>query len=98
MKSEYPTFGKFRDNFEVSDSMLAELTANAATRGVEMVEEEFLRSKSFMKRQFKALIARNLFTDSAYYEVLNSEGDSVMDEGVRIVTNWDKIGKKILGY
>lgn len=98
LKSEYPTFGKFRDNFEVSDSMLAELTANAATRGVEMVEEEFLRSKSFMKRQFKALIARNLFTDSAYYEVLNSEGDSVMDEGVRIVTNWDKIGKKILGY
>lgn len=95
---DYPTFERFRDGFEVSDDLLSALTSNAMDKGVEMVEEEFMRSKSFMKRQFKALLARNLFSESAYYEILNSEGDSVLDEGVRIITNWDKTGKKILGY
>ena len=78
--------------------MLAELTAKASDKGVEMVEEEFLRSKSFIKRQFKALLARNLFSESAYYEILNAEGDSVLNEGVRIAMDWQKSGRAILGY
>ena len=95
---QYPTFEQFRDGFVVSDEMLKTITSKGAAKGVEMVHEEFLRSKSFMKRQFKALVARNLFSESAYYEILNSEGDSILNEGVRIVSEWNKLGKPILGY
>ncbi len=98
MKSDYPTFEHFRDGFEMSDAMLAELTDNAASKGVEMAEEEFMRSKPFIKRQFKALLARNLFSESAYYEIINAEGDSILNEGVRIATDWQKSGRSILGY
>ena len=91
-------FKQFRDGFVVSDEMLKTITSKGAAKGVEMVHEEFLRSKSFMKRQFKALVARNLFSESAYYEILNSEGDSILNEGVRIVSEWNKLGKPILGY
>ena len=96
--AQYPTFEQFRDGFVVSDDMLTTITAKGAAKGVDMVKEEFLRSKSFMMRQFKALIARNLFSESAYYEIINSEGDSILNEGVRIVSEWNKLGKPILGY
>lgn len=98
LQNDYPTFESFRDGYEMSDQMLAELTAKASDKGIEMVEEEFLRSKSFIKRQFKALLARNLFSESAYYEILNAEGDSVLNEGVRIAMDWQKSGRAILGY
>ena len=96
--AEYPTLDKFKSGFIVAETILAEITAKASTQGVEMVDEEYLRSKSFMARQFKALVARNLYSDSAYYEIINSEGDSVLNEGVRIVTNWNSVAKPILGH
>lgn len=98
LKRDYPTFEQFREKFQVSDDMLAAVAGKASAKGVEPNSVEYERSKSFVRRQLKALIARNLFSESAYYEILNSEGDSVLDEGVRIATNWDKTGKKILGY
>ena len=98
LKSNYPTFEQFRDGFEVSDEVLSAIVARATAQGVEMNEEEFLRSKSFVRRQFKALVARNLFSPSAYYEIINSEGDAVLNEGVRIATNWDKVARPLLGY
>ena len=98
LKSDYPTLERFREEFIVSDQILSQITGKASEQGVEMVEEEFSRSKSFLKRQFKALIARNLFSSSAYYEILNSEGDAVLNEGVRIVTNWNEVARPILGY
>ena len=98
LQSSYPTFQQFNKEFEVSEDMLAAITDKASEQGIEKAEEEFLRSKPFIKRQFKALIARNLFSDGAYYQVLNAEGDSVLNEGVRIVTHWDKIARPILGY
>lgn len=98
LKSDYPSFKHFRDKFVVSDQMLTQIISKATEQGVEFNEEEFLRSKSFMKRQFKALVARNLFSESAYYEILNAEGDSVLNEGVRIATNWNERARPILGY
>ena len=98
LKGDYPTFERFRDGFEVTDAMLESLTERAAEQGIEKVDEEFVRSKSFMKRQFKALVARNLFSTSAYYEIINSAGDSVLNEGVRIVTNWNEVARPLLGY
>lgn len=98
LESNYPTFEQFRDGFEVSDEVLSAIVARATAQGVEMNEEEFLRSKSFVRRQFKALVARNLFSPSAYYEIINSEGDAVLNEGVRIATNWDKVARPLLGY
>ncbi len=98
LKSDYPTFDRFRDNFEVSDAVLSEVTDRASSKGIELNRVEFERSKSFMRRQLKALIARNLFSESAYYEIINSEGDSVLNEGVRIAKEWNRLGKNILGY
>lgn len=98
LASQYPTFDEFKSRFSVSEETLDAITSKGAERGIERHEDQYLRSKSFISRQFKALIARNLFTESAYYEVINSEGDSVLNEGVRIVKDWNKSGKEILGY
>ncbi len=98
LAQKYTSFEQFRDGFEVTDAMLSEIATKASSQGVAMKVEEFERSKSFISRQFKALVARNLFSDSAYYEVLNSRGDSVLNEGVRIIEDWKKRGRNILGY
>ena len=98
LKNNYPAFDQFRDKFQVSESMLAAIVDKATTKGVEVNSDEYERSKSFISRQVKAMIARNLFSESAYYEIMNAEGDSVLEEGVRIAINWDKTGRKILGY
>ena len=42
-------------------------------------EEEFRRSEQLMRLQIKALIARDLFDMSEYYQVINDINDSLIE-------------------
>jgi carboxyl-terminal processing protease len=76
MNAKYPDFGKFRDNFFITDDMLETLKEMAAEEKIEFNEEQFNRSKDLISLQIKALIARDLFDMSEYYQVINEVNDS----------------------
>jgi carboxyl-terminal processing protease len=76
--ARYPEFSKFRDEFQVSDQMLDELTTYAAEQDLPFDAGDFGVSREHMRMMMKAYIARDLWTTSESYEIANQENPSVM--------------------
>jgi len=75
LNKEFPTVEAFADGFK-TEEVIEELKAYAAEEGLEWNDEEYLRSKDMIEGRIKALIARNLWDYSAYYQVFNPYWDT----------------------
>lgn len=72
LKSEYKTEDRFIDHFEVTEPMMQGLVDFATSEGVEFNEEEYQQSYNMIATILKAIIGRDLFTQSTYFRVANS--------------------------
>ena len=70
-KDRYPEFDLFMKKFEVEDDFIYELKNKGIENSVEPDLNELEISKPWLKLQIKALIARNLWSTSEYYQTLN---------------------------
>lgn len=86
LKKQYPSVERFIERFEVTDDMMADLTALGTEQKIEADEEGIATSGPYMREIVKALIARDLFDQSAYYRVSNRL-DPVYVEALRIITD-----------
>ncbi len=68
---KFNSFEDFNNRFEVTDTFIDQLTQRAAGSGVELQEDQLETSMVWLKLQVKALIARNLWSTSEYYQTLN---------------------------
>lgn len=75
---KYPNILNFKEKFVVTEDILKELIALAEKDNVEFNEEQFNLSKDFISLQLKALIARDLFDMSEYFQVINDRNDSYL--------------------
>lgn len=75
LSKDYPTVESFANGFEM-DEVIAELKEYSANEGLEWNEEDYLKSKDMIEGRIKALIARNLWDYSAYYEIFNPYWDT----------------------
>lgn len=92
---QYPDVAEFKKSYETPMSLLDEIVKEGEKEGVTPKdEEEKQRALPEMARQIKALIARDIFTQSAYYEVINDSND-IYNEGVRIIREMNTTGKKV---
>ncbi len=71
IREKYPTFESFNKNFIVEDALLNELIQNGEENGIHFNEKEFNISKPFISLQIKAVIARDLWTTTSYYKIMN---------------------------
>ena len=71
LKSSYKTPELFIANFTVTEDIMNEMLAAATADEVEFNEEEFNQSKFAIETRLKALIGRNLFDYSVFYQVVN---------------------------
>lgn len=74
---KYKNFARFQRSFEVKKEMLDELVALGKTLGVEYKEEEYQTALPLIKTQMKALIARDLWDMSEYFQVINGLNNSL---------------------
>lgn len=88
LKEKYPTFEKYNKSFEVDDTLLDILLAEAEKAGVKFDEELYAASLPLIKVQLKALIARDLWDMSQFYEIFNTTDDTVM-KGLEIIQSKD---------
>lgn len=70
---EYNSFSDFYNRFSIPDSFIVELTKRAEDSDIEMQNEQLETSMPWLRLQMKALIARNLWSTSEYYQTLNPE-------------------------
>lgn len=80
----YPSFEAYRKKFEVNDEILGILLAEAEKAGVKYDEEQYQASLPLIKVQLKALIARDLWDMSQFYEIFNHTDETVM-KGLEII-------------
>ncbi len=69
MMNDYPGLKAFKENFEFDQAMQQDFINLAADKGVDFSQEGWDASGEIIRTQVKALIARNLWDVSAYYEV-----------------------------
>lgn len=86
IKTMFQTFDKFKKLFSVNDNMLEDLIVNAQNEGLEKNDKEFERSVYEIKLVIKALIARDIWDMSEYYEIRNTN-DIGFHKAVDILQN-----------
>ena len=83
-EKRYPDFKTFNKKFEVDDTILSILSSEAEKAGVQYDEELYQVSLPLIKVQLKALIARDLWNMSQFYEIFNHTDETVM-KGLEII-------------
>ena len=94
LTSQYTDFKVYNKTFEVSDKMIEELNILAEKDKVTVKPEELEKSKGDIKLQIKALIARDLWDTSEYFEVINPSYDD-FNKAVELIKD-DKAYKKLI--
>ena len=78
LKKAYPTFEAFNRSFEVPQSMIDDVIKEAEKQNVKPTDDEELANTMPMLRlQLKALLARDLWDMSQYFQVINEENHVV---------------------
>jgi carboxyl-terminal processing protease len=76
LAAEYPEITRYKQSFEVPETLLEELTALAEEEKITFDREAYDHSEALIKLQIKALIARDLHDISDYYQIMNDENQS----------------------
>lgn len=75
---QYKTFDRFNQEFEITSAMLEDLQTIGKKLGAVYKEDEYQVSLPLIKVQMKALIARDLWNMSEYFQVINQLNDSMI--------------------
>lgn len=73
LKKQYPTFEQFNQQFEVPQSLIDEIIAEGKKEKITpRDDQELANTLPVLRRQLKALIARDLWDMSEYFHIINS--------------------------
>ncbi len=93
LKQDYASFKEFNERFSVSDALFGELVSYAEEQKLPKNEAEIAKAKGDICVQMKGMIAQDLFTSSAYYEVVYPAIDNGYQKAVEIMKNWKEYEK-----
>ncbi|MCB0401791.1 MAG: hypothetical protein KDD41_06890, partial [Flavobacteriales bacterium] len=96
LEKKYPEIKSFKAGFDAKKEMLEEFIAFSAENDVDRNDEEITRSEKAILIRLKALVARNLWDTSAYFEIANELSDSYLKAIEEI--NSDSFKKEKLVY
>lgn len=94
LKAQYPDAQKFIKEFTVSDEMLNNLVDAGKAEKVDFDKSQFAKSKEMLRTFVKAAIANDLFSTSAYFQIVNEQND-IYKEALSII-NDDARYRKII--
>lgn len=84
IKKLYKNDDQFVKGFQVTDSMLKEITDRGEADGVKFNQEEFDRSRETLAAIVKGLIGRDIYESQTYDKVYNPH-DPIFREALRII-------------
>ncbi|MEZ4772143.1 MAG: S41 family peptidase [Bacteroidia bacterium] len=89
---------KFIANFSVTPELVKNFSSFAESKGVKFVQEDYLRSQSYIDNRIKAYIGRRLYNDPAFFPVLH-ETDNVIQKAIELIPvaeTLEKTGKLVV--
>ena len=96
MLKAYPELSNFKQDYTITDDFIADFADFAEKKNVEWTDSSYVESKKLVDTQVNALIARNLYNTSAYFEVINALNDSYL-EAINVIQS-DEFEKAKLEY
>ena len=84
LKKKYKDFKAFDKKFEIDDDFMNEVLALAEKEKIAFNEEQYERSLPLLKTQLKALIARDLWDMSEYFQVMNTT-DRTVQQALKVL-------------
>ncbi len=79
LKKKYKTFDEYNKGFEVPQSLIDDIVKKAADGNVKPKDDDELqRTLPYLTAQLKALIARDLWDMTEYFQVMNETNDIVL--------------------
>ncbi len=75
--NKYPDFESYNKKFEITEENIQEVVAKGEEEGIEKDEESLAFTLDNIKRELKALIARDVYSRNDMYKVLNSDDDAI---------------------
>lgn len=97
IKADYPKLENFIEKYAVSKGMLAELVKMATNDSIKFNEKDYNTSKALLSDNVKALIARDLYEDGAYFQVMNKRNKSVQ-EALMIINDKKRYNSLLMPY
>jgi C-terminal peptidase (prc) len=76
-QQKYKDFKTFESKFEITDEMANKIMDDGEKEGVKKDDKSVEFARPLLKKQVKALIARDLFTVSEYFQVMNAEDEAI---------------------
>lgn len=89
LKKRYNNVDKWKQEFEVSAEMMEALVLMGEKEKVTPNDTALQIGKEFLKLQLKALMARDLFGNQAFFEIINDENDA-LKEAIRLLKSKDE--------
>ncbi len=86
IKSKYPKFNDFDAKFSVTDDIIAGIVENGVKEGIEKNAESLEFSRNDMKREVKALLARDLYERDAFYKVYLKDDKEIL-KALEVIRN-----------
>ncbi len=83
---KYPGLKDFKENFVISQELYDDFTERAKEEKIEMKEDQIEKSRKLIDYRIKALIARNLWDVSAFYEIISDIDDEYI-KAIEILEN-----------
>lgn len=78
LKKAYATFADFNKRYEVPQSVIDEILKEAEKQKIKPKDEaELKQTLPYLKRQLKALVARDIWDLSEYFQIMNEENHIV---------------------
>lgn len=78
LKSLFPTFESFRNGFQMPQQLVDDVLKEGEKQNVKPKDDDELqKTLPYLKTQLKALIARDLFDMSEYFQIINETSDIV---------------------
>lgn len=92
----YRTFEAYKDRFEVPESLIQELVRMGTEEDIPFEVEQYNAAIDLITLQLKALIARDMYEMSEYFQIINDVNDS-LQKALQIIN--DPVAyRKELGY
>lgn len=88
VQQEYPNFETFNKNFEITEDVINEIVERGEKEGIEKDVASLLFVKESLKRELKAYIARDLFSQNDMYKILNGD-DEVIIKALDVLSKQD---------
>ena len=78
LKKKYTTFSRFKQSFEIPQSVTDAILAEAEKQNIKPKDDaELQQTLPYLRLQLKALVARDLWETSQYFDIINETNDIV---------------------